>query len=210
VLYLDHLTVAALSLDEGVAHVRRALGVEIPPGGAHPIMGTHNHLMQLGNSVFLEVIAPDPGVTPQRPRWFGLDDPDMHRRLACSPRLLTWVVRVADIRTALADVPGAAGEPVQVSRGTLSWQISIAPDGSLPSGGAFPTLIEWPDGVLPGLSMPDLGCRLDRLSITHLDGASLAASLKSFFADDRVVISSGAEIELRAAIMTPLGPRELG
>src|SRR6185312_3978330 len=90
VLYLDHLTVAALSLDEGVAHVRRALGVEIPPGGAHPIMGTHNHLMQLGNSVFLEVIAPDPGVTPQRPRWFGLDDPDMHRRLACSPRLLTW------------------------------------------------------------------------------------------------------------------------
>jgi len=59
VLYLDHLTVAALSLDEGVAHVRRALGVEIPPGGAHPIMGTHNHLMQLGNSVFLEVIAPD-------------------------------------------------------------------------------------------------------------------------------------------------------
>jgi len=123
---------------------------------------------------------------------------------------LTWVARAADISTALADVPGAAGEPVQVSRGTLSWQISIPADGSLPSGGAFPTLIQWPDGALPGLGMPDLGCRLERLSIKHPDGAALAASLKPFFADDRVVILSGAEVELRAAIMTPFGPRELG
>jgi Glyoxalase-like domain len=132
------------------------------------------------------------------------------QRLARSPRLLTWVARVADIRTALTDVPGAAGEPVQVSRGTLSWQISIPPDGSLPLGGAFPTLIQWPDRTLRGLSMPDLGCRLERLSIKHPHGASLAELLKPFFADDRVVILNGAEVELRAAILTPLGPRELG
>jgi hypothetical protein len=43
VLYLDHLTVAALTLDEGVEHVRRSLGV-MPPGGAHPLMGTHKSL----------------------------------------------------------------------------------------------------------------------------------------------------------------------
>jgi hypothetical protein len=47
-LYLDHLTVAALTVDEGVDHVRRSLGVVMPPGGAHPLMGTHNHLMRLG------------------------------------------------------------------------------------------------------------------------------------------------------------------
>jgi hypothetical protein len=43
-LYLDHLTVAALTLDEGVEHVRRSLGVVMPPGGAHPLMGTHKIL----------------------------------------------------------------------------------------------------------------------------------------------------------------------
>src|SRR4051794_31253133 len=46
-LLIDHLTVAALTLEQGVAHVQHALGVVIPPGGAHPLMGTHNHVMQL-------------------------------------------------------------------------------------------------------------------------------------------------------------------
>src|SRR3954468_10110690 len=82
---LDHLTVAALTLEQGAAHIQRALGVKIPPGGSHPQMGTHNHLMLLGDGIFLELIAPDPAVTPQRTRWFGLDDPAMRARLENSP-----------------------------------------------------------------------------------------------------------------------------
>ncbi|MGZ3285364.1 MAG: VOC family protein [Xanthobacteraceae bacterium] len=128
-MYLDHLTVAALTLNDGVEHVRRSLGVVMPPGGAHPLMGTHNHLMRLGDGVFLEVIAPDFTVTPQRRRWFALDDPAMRRSLEGSPRLVTWVVRTADLRQALAQVPGAQGDPVSVTRGTLSWRISVPADG---------------------------------------------------------------------------------
>jgi hypothetical protein len=56
----DHLTVAASSLEAGVAHVERCLGVVVPPGGAHPLMATHNHLMRLGEGAFLEIIAPIP------------------------------------------------------------------------------------------------------------------------------------------------------
>src|SRR4051812_15158493 len=72
---LDHITVAALTLEQGIAHVRATLGVDVPFGGAHPLMATHNCLMQIGDGVFLEIIAPDPAATPQRARWFALDDP---------------------------------------------------------------------------------------------------------------------------------------
>ena len=67
----DHLVVAAR-----VDYIEEKLGVVMPYGGQHPKMGTHNHLIQLGNGTFLEVIAIKPELpSPQRPRWFGLDDP---------------------------------------------------------------------------------------------------------------------------------------
>jgi hypothetical protein len=208
-LTFDHLTVAALTLEQGVAHIERALGVVIPAGGAHPLMGTHNHLMRLGVGAFLELIAPDPAVTPQRVRWFGLDDPAMRRSLQDSPRLVNWVARVPDIRHALRAIDGAEGEAVRVTRGELSWLISVPPDGSLPLDGAFPTLIEWPAGPHPSSRMTDLACRLSRLSIGHPQGARLAQALAPVFSDDRIVISTDAATRLRATIDTPAGPREL-
>jgi len=64
---LDHLVIAASSLEQGVDYVRKMLGVDIPFGGVHSAMGTHNHLMQLGNSVFLEVIAINNEIAAQGP-----------------------------------------------------------------------------------------------------------------------------------------------
>jgi len=73
-LTFDHLAVSALTLDEGVAHVESALGVALQGGGQHVKMGTHNRLLALGD-LYLEVIAPDPGLPrPDRPRWFDLDN----------------------------------------------------------------------------------------------------------------------------------------
>jgi Glyoxalase-like domain len=206
---LDHLTVAALTLEEGVAHVRSALGVVVPPGGAHPLMGTHNHLMRLGDSVFLEVIAPDPMAASQRPRWFGLDDPKMRDRLKVSPRLITWVVRVPNLAYTLAAVGENSGEPVRVTRGPHSWLISVPRDGSMPFDGAFPTLIEWPTGPHPSSLMADLGCRFERLAIAHPQGNSLSAALASVVNDGRIAISTGPAFQMTATVRTPEGLREL-
>lgn len=208
-LTLDHLTVAALTLDEGVAHVQRALGVVMPPGGAHPLMGTHNHLMRLGDGVFLEVIAPDPTATPQRARWFGLDDPAMRARLKSSPRLISWVARVPDLAQAVRTIDVAVGETVRVTRGNLSWLMCVPHDGSMPFGGAFPTLMEWPPGPHPSWRMADLGCRLERLTIVHPEGAALARALHPILNDDRVVVSTAAVPQLTATIRTESGQREL-
>ena len=74
-LTLDHLTVIAPTLTEGVAHVRACLGLDVPFGQRHGYMGTVNHLLQLGGTVYLEIVAVDPAAdAPGRRRWFGLDD----------------------------------------------------------------------------------------------------------------------------------------
>ena len=71
----------------------------MPAGGAHPLMGTHNHLLRLGETLFLEVIAPDPAAGPSlRPRWFALDDPRVRAELTASPRLTTWWPQLATLR----------------------------------------------------------------------------------------------------------------
>jgi hypothetical protein len=209
-LQLDHITLAASSLAEGVAYAERALGVSIPAGGTHPSMGTHNHLLRLGDGLFLEVIAVDPGAGPlSRPRWFGLDDPALRAELALSPRLATWVVNTIDIATALASVPHAARPAVRVSRGALEWLISVPPDGSMPFNGAFPTIIEWPTGPHPSSRMPDLGCSLIALDIGHPDHKLISASLAPFLHDRRVRFADAAVPSLRVTIKTPDGEREL-
>ena len=112
-------------------------------------MGTHNCLMRLGDGLFLEIIAPDPAATPQRTRWFSLDDPLMRARLEQAPQLISWVIRVVDLGGALRLVDRAVGEAVPLTRGSLAWLISVPRDGSMPFDGAFPTLIEWPAGRIP-------------------------------------------------------------
>lgn len=74
-LQLDHLSIIAPSLADGVAHMRSCLDIDVPYGRVHPDMGTHNHLLRLGDDAYLEIIAVDPSVPPPaRPRWFGLGD----------------------------------------------------------------------------------------------------------------------------------------
>ena len=79
---LDHIVVAAESLQQGVDYLRATLGVELPKGGFHQTMATHNHLMQLGDDAYLELIAIDPDTAaPAHPRWFALDQASMRARL---------------------------------------------------------------------------------------------------------------------------------
>lgn len=156
---LDHLVVAARTLDEGAAWVSSVMGVPTVPGGKHPLMGTYNRLLGLGPGRYLEVIAIDPDAPqPPRPRWFALDEPAMRERLARGPALIHWVERTDDIEAALALYP----EPVEVldaTRGELAWKITVPRDGHLPGRGTLPTLIQW-KGPHPADRLPASGCEL--------------------------------------------------
>src|SRR5437867_13248623 len=110
---LDHIVVTAASLEAGVAYVRRELGVAPQAGGEHARMGTHNCLLKLGEKLFLEVIAANPGAPhPGRPRWFQLDEPESIK----APRLATWVAHCDDVR---AVAPASLGKIEAMSRGNF-------------------------------------------------------------------------------------------
>lgn len=209
----DHLVVAAVRLDDGAAWVRDRLGVEMAPGGRHARMGTHNRLLRVGPGRYMEVIAVDPNApAPDRPRWFGLDDPALQARLAREPRIVGWVARTLDIARTTAGSTVPFGGIETMFRGELSWRITIPPDGRLPEGGALPSLIQWPaDRTHPAESLPDVGCHLRRLEIGHPDRARIEDALAAidFEEGGLVRIVDAPHVGFTALIDTPQGLRRL-
>ena len=206
-LALDHLVVAARTLEEGAAWLEARMGVPTVPGGRHALMGTHNRLLGLGAGAYLEIIAIDPQApAPPRPRWFALDSPAMRSRLASGPALVHWVARTQDIDAARASTPALVGEVLALSRGDYRWRIGVPPDGALPEQGAFPTLIEW-RGPHPAQRLPDLGVRLEWLAIRHPRAAGIEAELAEagFERHPGLRFAPDAGAGLSAVLIGPLG-----
>ena len=201
---LDHLVVACRDLAQGAAWLRGRLGVDPQPGGKHRLMSTHNAVLRLGARTYLELIATDPNAPkPVRPRWFGLDDPDLQRRVAEAPFLQSWVVASPDVTRAAQLVP-ALGDVVALSRGVLAWRITIPADGRPPLGGALPAVIEWLGEVHPCDTLEERGCELLELRIAHPQAQLLRTSLAALGVDAPCSIHEG-ERALTARIRTPGG-----
>lgn len=195
---LDHIAIAAERLEDGVAALQERLGVRFAPGGKHPVMGTHNRLLSLGPDTYLEVIAVDPDVPkPARARWFDLD------RFTGKTRLNTWIVAADGLETALETMPAGAGRPVALSRGDLHWQMAVPDDGRLPFDGMFPALIDWQGAAPPSTRLPDVGCRLVHLEVSHPKAQEIAATMSAIH-DPRIEFVTGA-VGLRAELETPAG-----
>jgi hypothetical protein len=163
----DHLVVVCADLDQGAEWIQSTLGVTVLPGGRHVAMGTHNRLLRLGPRGYLEVIAIDPDAPPpDRPRWFGLDDPDTRTRAAVEPFIATWVVRTTDISAALNRVP-ELGEILALSRGPYRWRIAVPANGRLPFDGVLPAVIQWDGDAHPAYALPDQGLALGDVTLRH-------------------------------------------
>jgi hypothetical protein len=191
--HIDHLVVAARTLDEGVTWCKTTLGVTPGPGGEHPLFGTHNRLLKLDDGSdkppYLEIIAIDPKATPTRgaglKRWFDLDDAALQARLAQGgPQLVHWVASVPDIDAALAALRaiGIQRGPVvsasrQTAHGLLQWRISVRDDGQRLFNGVLPTLIQW-GSAHPTQHMPASGIALRQLRLRHAGAAGLRAALQ--------------------------------
>ena len=195
---IDHLVIAARTLEEGSAWLQDRLGVPLSPGGEHPTFGTHNQLLSLGAS-YLEVLAINPQASaPLRPRWFGLDTPEVQHRLSHGPLLFHWVAR-----TPQPPLP-SQGNRLSLSRGSYAWTLTVPDDGLLPLGGALPSLIEWA-GVSPAPALPDVGVRLASLSLLTPQPDELNVALASLQLADLVKVAPFKSVRLRAVLQTPSG-----
>ena len=207
ICHIDHLVVAAPSLEVGANFVRQTLGVIPQPGGEHFRMGTHNLLLRLGEAAYLEVISSNPAAPhPERPRWFELDEHDA----AAPPRLATWVARTDDIRKTVAEMPEDMGHVEAMNRGDLEWLITIPSNGSLLLEGVVPALIQWPIGRHPASQLRDVGCNLLRLDAFHSEPARVSKLFNCLGLGDVVSVQplpDGAPGYLTAHIGTPTGPR---
>ena len=104
--HIDHIIIAASSLESGCDYVEEKLGVRPVQGGEHERWNTHNALLSLGDMTYLEVISLQPvkpflKVDPYDERYysmegkikkipFGLDGNDL-------PRLTTWSCSGVDL-----------------------------------------------------------------------------------------------------------------
>jgi Glyoxalase-like domain len=208
---LDHLVIAARTLQEGHDFVLEKLGVQTQAGGKHARMGTHNRLLGLGPGAYLEVIAVDPDAEkPFQPRWFGLDDPKLQSSLERGPRLIHWVARTDDLERDVNASLEPLGTIHTMERGDFKWRITIPNDGHLPGDGLVPTLIAWDVPQHPSDALEDTGIRIVRLKGTHPEPERVQAALGALKLENTLEIRRGDEPRLEAHVKTPNGIVVLG
>ncbi|WP_246475205.1 VOC family protein [Diaphorobacter ruginosibacter] len=223
---LDHLVVMADTLEAGVSWCERTLGITPAAGGAHPLMGTHNRLINVSGAAFarayLEIIAIDPEAQPTRAaplrRWFDMDDDALRTEVAQNgPRLIHWVVSVPDLAHVHAEWSRLGidrGAVLEASRptpdGLLQWQITVRDDGRRLFDGCLPTLIQW-GAQHPVQSLPASGVQLQSLHLAHpeaprLEQALHAAHLPPGELATTMTTAHAPAPVLRATFSTPRGP----
>jgi hypothetical protein len=223
-LRLDHLVISARTLDEGTQYVADTLGVAPAGGGAHPLMRTHNRLLNLWGDVYLEVIAIDPqaaepadGAAP-RARLFALDDPATQARLEKGPCLSHWVARVERpkrLNVWQTQYPQRIPPIVPMTRGDFTWGLSVPDDGAFPAwqgagDGVLPSLIQWDTPRHPSSVLPETGIALKALKATHPQADTIAAQLHWLGAAHLIALEPTAgAAALVAEFETPDGLRTL-
>lgn len=150
---IDHLVVAAPTLEEGSHWAHKLFDIQPEPGGIHQGLGTHNILLGLGDSCYLEIIAPDPKQNDIPKHWIPADNYIM-------PQLIGWASPSKNILSLKDAVPDTLGDVSLMSRqkpdgSTISWSMSY-PRFDL-FNGLLPFLIQWPPGLHPGKNLKQIG-----------------------------------------------------
>ncbi|MEM7242382.1 MAG: VOC family protein [Pseudomonadota bacterium] len=165
--FFDHIAFTAATRVTGRSAFQAETGIELPLGGEHPLMGTHNCVSSMGDDTFLELITIDPTApAPQHKRWFGLDDQPKNQKLSAHAVVLRSNDLDRDL-DAIKTIGVDLGTPLPLTRGELSWRFAVRDDGAIPLDGAAPMLMQWDTATPhPTANMQDQGIRLTSVQIS--------------------------------------------
>ena len=222
---IDHLVVAAHSLQQGVEWCEATLGITPAAGGEHEKYGTHNRLFKIATAAFpvayFEIIAINPDAViekkPPPTRWFDLDNLQLQAELLKSPRLIHFVANTSNIQDARHawKAQGIDRGPVihasrKTPKGLLQWQITVRLDGDRLFDGTLPTLIQWgkpeaadPMHLHPRNHLPRSGVSLKSLSVSHPSAGKIQAAYDAISLGNISVSEGTANIV--ATLQTPKG-----
>jgi hypothetical protein len=163
---LDHIVYAVPDVHAAIEDLAQRFGVRPALGGKHTGIGTHNALLSLSDTAYLEIIGPDPDQPPPAtPRPFGLDT-------LTAPLLRTWLAKATNIERQIENARHLGynvGAVTPMSRtlpdGTrIEWRLAIPPQ---PLGDwLVPVLIDWRTDRHPAKTSPK-GCTLVELHGEH-------------------------------------------
>jgi hypothetical protein len=162
------------------------------------MMGTHNNLLKLQSDIYLEVISNNPNVNnPSRPRWFSLDEERTKEKIEHSPQVLCWVLAVNNIENIVKECGYNPGEILQISRGELTWKITVPSNGMLVENGVLPVLIEWPNEQHPSKKLINKNISMNTLSLFHPEPNKIKNIISNLIESDLIRILEGfPKIEL--------------
>lgn len=205
---LDHITIIAPSLNEGIEHVRTCLDIDIGYGATHSDMGTHNRRLRLGAETYLEVVAIDPGAAPPiRPRWFGLDRMDkVQQDWNDGIRLKAWVARTDNIDEILASENQMFGTKTWLEN---AFHFSLLPDGTLPMDGILPSIIDRGGSPPPSIRFEDQEMLLQEFILEHPSPVQITKLFDKLEITNPPKIIDGPRIRFSALIDTPNGLKTL-
>ncbi|MEM0939827.1 MAG: VOC family protein [Bacteroidota bacterium] len=202
---IDHIIYTSSNLEKGIKEVEKVFGVSPVYGGQHPHWGTHNSLLSLGESTYLEIIAPN--LSLPRPSIGRL----FEKNYTSESKLSTWAVCSENIEGLYNKATknnlklGAIEQGNrEKSDGTLiSWRLTNP--YTMPLNGAVPFLIEWGKSVHPACTAPKAG-ELLLLEIEHPDPDEVRKNLKLLEMEVEVIKSKHfnmvAKIETQNGIIT--------
>ena len=196
--HIDHIVIGAANLISGTKILETKLSTKFSPGGEHHVMGTHNKLLKLQSDIYLEIISNNPNVdNPSRPRWFSLDEARTKEKIKHSPRALCWVLEVDNIEDTVKKCGYNPGEILQISRGELTWKITVPSNGRLVDNGVLPALIEWQSDQHPSKKLTNNQVSINKLSLFHPEPYKIKNIISNLIESDLIRVSEGfPKIEL--------------
>ena len=150
------------------------------------------------SDIYLEIIANNPNVDkPSRRRWFSLDEARTKEKIKHSPRALCWVLEVDNIENTVKKCGYNPGEILQISRGELTWKITVPSNGRLADNGVLPALIEWPSDQHPSKKLTNSKVSINMLSLFHPEPYKIKNIISNLIKSDLIRVSEGIpKIEL--------------